>query len=87
MLGRNFKDVAIPFSDTQFDAGIRNSIKQIGKTNSLNDVSGVDAAVVVFVGEPYRQNTLFLVRKSVKIRQQKSRDAAYFKICFVDSRK
>lgn len=48
------------FSDLDGDSGIRVTPKESGKAVGLNHVARLNAFVIGFVGEPEREDTLFL---------------------------
>ena len=52
--------LAVPTRYPQPYRGVRLALKEVRKSERLDDISGADAAVVCLVDEPERQNALFL---------------------------
>ena len=62
MLRRDVERLSGAFRDLDGDLRVRDTIEQISEPVRLDDIAGVDTRVVILVGEPNRQDTLFLER-------------------------
>jgi hypothetical protein len=60
MFGGDLESRTVGLGNVHFDFSTRLSFEEVSEANSLDDVAGTNATVVLLVGEPEREDALLL---------------------------